>query len=233
MTIKILSTHAVMEALVALVPAFERDHACTVEVSYDPASLLRQRILNDEAFDVAIVTRVVFDELAERGKLARDSRADVGRSGLGMSGRPGAPKPNIGTVDGFKRALLAAKSVVRSKDGTSGIYLDGLLQRLGIAEAMRDKITLGPSGRVAVLVAKGEVELAVQQISELLPVAGAEFIGLLPEELQLYSVFCAGVATACANRDAAAAFVASLTTPRAATLFKTAGLEPVPSMSSQ
>ena len=99
-----------------------------------------------------------------------DTRADIGRSGLGVAVRKGAPKPDIGTADAFKRALLAAKSVVRSTEGTSGQYFETLIGRLGIAEAMRDKIVLGPSGRVAELVARGEAELAVQQIAELLPV---------------------------------------------------------------
>jgi molybdate transport system substrate-binding protein len=141
--------------------------------------------------------------------------------------RKGAAKPDLTTTEAFKRALLTAKSVVRSIDGTSGIYFGTLLDRLGIAEAMRDKIVLGPSGRVAELVARGEADMAVQQIAELLPVTGAQYAGPFPPELQLYSEFAAGVATASKHRDAAKAFVATLTTPEAIALFKAAGLEPV------
>ena len=144
---------------------------------------------------MAIVTRPVFDDLAAQGKICRETRADIGRSGLGVSVRKGAAKPDIATAEAFKRALLAAKSVVRSTEGTSGIYFETLLDRLGIAEAMRGKIVLGPSGRVAELVARGEADMAVQQIAELLPVTGAQYAGPFPPELQLYSVFAAGVAS--------------------------------------
>ena len=107
--------------------------------------------------------------------------------------RKGAAKPDLTTVEAFKRALLAAKSVVRSREGTSGLYLETLLTRLGIAEAMRGKIVLGGSGRIAELVGRGEASMAVQQIPELLPVDGVEFAGPLPDELQLYTVFSADI----------------------------------------
>ena len=173
------------------------------------------------------MTRPVFDDLAAQGKMLAETRADIGRSGLGVSVRKGAAKPDLTTTEAFKRALLAAKSVVRSTEGTSGIYFGTLLDRLGIAEAMRDKIVLGPSGRVAELVARGEAEMAIQQIPELLPVTGAQYAGPFPPELQLYSEFVAGVATASQHREAAAAFVKALTTPEAAALFTAAGLEPI------
>ena len=117
-----------------------------------------------------------------------ETRADIARSGLGVSVRKGAAKPDLSTTEAFKRALLAAKSVVRSTDGTSGQHFEMLLDRLGIADAMRDKIVMGPSGRVAELVARGEADMAVQQIPELLPVTGAQFVGPFPPELQLYTV---------------------------------------------
>jgi len=225
--IRILSTHAALDVLNVLGPKFERAHGCRLSFGYDPAKAVKRQVENGAAFDVAIVTRPVFDDLAAQGKMLAEPRADVGRSGLGVSVRQGAAKPDIGTTEAFKRALLAAKSVVRSTEGTSGIYFDKLLDRLGIAEAMRDKIVLGPSGRVAELVARGEAEMAIQQIAELLPVTGAQYVGPFPPELQLYSVFAAGVATASKQREAAEAFVKALTAPEAAALFKAAGLEPV------
>ena len=224
--IRVLSTHAAMAVLDVLGPKFERANGCTLSLAYDPAKAVKRQIENGAVFDVAIVTRPVFDELVAQGKMLAEPRGDVGRSGLGGSVRQGAAKPHIGTTDAFKRALLAAKSVTRSTEGTSGIYFDKLLDRLGIAEAMRDKIVLGPSGRVAELVARGEAELAVQQVPELLPVAGAQYVGPFPSELQLYSEFVAGVASASRQRAIAAAFVEALTTPEAAALFKAAGLEP-------
>jgi molybdate transport system substrate-binding protein len=141
--------------------------------------------------------------------------------------REGAPKPDISTVDGFKHALLSAKSLIRSTEGTSGIYFEKLLERLGIADEMRSKIILGPSGRLAEFVARGEVEMAVQQVSELLPVRGAQFVGPFPKELQLYTVFSAGISSTSENRDAAEAFIKFLTTPAAIKLLKSEGLEAV------
>jgi molybdate transport system substrate-binding protein len=224
--IRILSTHAAMDVLNELGPKFERAHGCRLSFGYDPAKAVKRQIESGGAFDVAIVTRPVFDDLVAQSKMLAEPRGDVGRSGLGLSVRKGAAKPDIGTTDAFKRALLAAKSVVRSTEGTSGIYFDKLLDRLGIAEAMRGKIVLGPSGRVAELVARGEGEMAVQQIPELLPVVGADYVGPFPPDLQLYSEFVAGVATTSKHRDIAAAFVKMLTTPEAAKLFAAAGLGP-------
>lgn len=225
--IRVLSTHAVLDVLNELGPKFERATGHRLSIGYDPAKAVKRQIENGAAFDVAIVTRPVFDDLAAQGKILLETRADIGRSGLGVAVRKGAPKPDIATTEAFKRALLAAKSVVRSTEGTSGIYFEKLLDRLGIAEAMRDKVKLGPSGRVAELVARGEADMAVQQIAELLPVTGAQYAGPFPPELQLYSEFAAGVASASKHREAAKAFIATLTTPEAIALFTAAGLEPI------
>jgi molybdate transport system substrate-binding protein len=226
-TLKVLSTHAAVDVLNELGPKFERAHGCRLTYGYDPAKAVKRQVENGAAFDVAIVTRPVFDDLVAQGKMLAEPRGDVGRSGLGLSVRQGAAKPDIATAEAFKRTLLAAKSVARSTEGTSGIYFNTLLERLGIAEAMRDKIVLGPSGRVAELVARGKAEIAIQQVPELLPVAGAQYVGPFPPELQLYSDFTAGVAGASRHRDLAAAFVMALVTPEAAALFKAAGLEPI------
>jgi molybdate transport system substrate-binding protein len=225
--IRVLSTHAVLDVLNEIGPKFERATGNRLSIGYDPAKAVKRQIENGAAFDVAIVTRPVFDDLATQGKILPETRADIGRSGLGVAVRKGAPKPDIATTEAFKRALLAAKSVVRSTEGTSGIYFEKLLDRLGIAEAMRDKVKLGPSGRVAELVARGEADMAVQQIAELLPVTGAQYAGPFPPELQLYSEFAAGVASASKHREAAKAFIATLTTPEAIALFTAAGLEPI------
>ena len=174
--------------------------------SYNPSAAILREIDGGAAFDVAIVTRPAIDRLAAQGKIVRESCADIGRCGLGVAVRKGARKPDIGTVDAFKRALLAAKSVVRSRDGASGQYFETLLDRLGIAEAMRGKIVIGPAGRIAELVARGEAELAVQQVPELMPVKGADFVGPFPDELQVYTVFAAGVAAASQQRDVRTGF---------------------------
>jgi molybdate transport system substrate-binding protein len=222
--IKILSTHAVQEVLRELGPMFERASGFSLKIDYDPANVLKRRIEGGTSFDVVIVTQPMIDELALQGKVRRETCTDIGRSGLGIAVRQGAAKPNITTVDAFRRSVLAARSLVRSKEGTSGLYFETLLDRLGIADAMRDKIVLGPSGRIAELVARGEAEMAVQQIPELLPVKGVQYVGPLPAELQLYTVFAAGVGSAAKDRAAAKAFV---DTPSTVALFKANGLEPV------
>ena len=226
--IKILSTHAVQEVLRALGPLFEHESEARLTIDYDPANALQRRIEDGTAFDVAIVTRPVIDMLAGQGKVRRETCTDIGRSGLGVVVRKGAVKPDVTTVEAFKRALVAAKSVVRSKEGTSGLYFETLLTRLGIAEVMRGKIVLGVSGRIAELVARGEANMAVQQIPELLPVDGVDFAGPLPDELQLYTVFSAGISATCKAKNVAKAFIDTLTAPAAAALFKAKGFEPVP-----
>src|SRR5471032_138603 len=225
--IKVLASHVVFEVMREFAPLFERNTGNSLSFSYDPANVIKSQIDSGAAFDVAIVTRQVIDDLAGRGEILGASCRDFGRCGLGVSVRKGARKPDIGSVEAFKRALLAANSVMRSKDGTSGIYFGTLIERLGIAEPMRGKIRLGGSGRIAELVAKGEAELAVQQVSELLPVQGADFVGPFPAELQLYTMFAAGVATASTQRDAAQAFVDALLEPAAAAMLKANGLEPI------
>jgi molybdate transport system substrate-binding protein len=226
-TIKVLSTHAVFEVMGELSAPFERATGHRLSFAYDPASALKRQIEGGAAFDVAIATKPVIGELTGAGKILADTCIDLGSSGLGVSVRAGAPKPDIATLKDFKRALIAAKSVVRSKEGASGPYFEKLLERLGIAEQMRGKIVLGPSGRIAVLVAKGEAEMAVQQISELLPVTGTQFVGPFPAELQLYTVFSAGIGSAAQDRAAAKAFIDFIAAPSAAPLFKAKGLEPI------
>jgi molybdate transport system substrate-binding protein len=224
--IKILSTHAVQEVLSELGPMFERASGLDLAIGYDPANALKRTIQAGTPFDVAIVTRIVIDELAREGKVRHETCKDICRSGLGAAVRQGAAAPDIATVDAFRRSLLAAHSIVRSKEGTSGLYFETLLDRLGIADAMRDKIMLGPSGRIAELVARGEADMAVQQIPELLPVKGVQYIGPLPGELQLWTVFAAGIGSAAKDPAAAKAFIEALVTPSAVALFRAKGLEP-------
>jgi molybdate transport system substrate-binding protein len=227
-TIKVLSTHAVQEVLSELGPAFERASGFDLAIDYDPANALKRTIEAGTLFDVAIVTRTVIDELALKGKVRRETCEDICRSGLGVAVRHGAAAPDIATVDAFRRSLLAAHSLVRSKEGTSGLYFETLLDRLGIADATRGKIVLGPSGRIAELVARGEAEMAVQQIPELLPVKGVQYVGPLPGELQLWTVFAAGVSRAAKDPAAAKAFIEALVAPSTVALFRAKGLEPMP-----
>jgi molybdate transport system substrate-binding protein len=225
--IRILSTHAVLEVLHALAPDFERQSTHRLTVAYDPTAVIKREVETGAAFDIAIITTAAIEALCAQGKILHDSLKQIGRCGLGLSVRQGAPKPDISSADGFKRTLLAAKSIARSRDGASGQYFATVLARLGLTEALRDKIIIGPGGRIAELVARGEAEMAVQQVPELLPVQGAEFVGPFPTELQLYTDFAAGVASASKVGDAARALVDLLAAPSSALVFTAKGLEPV------
>lgn len=224
--LKVLSTHAALEVLNELGPKFEQTTGNKLSFSYDPANVIKRQIENGATFDVVLITRSAIDDLTKQGKTLPDTRANIGRSGLGVAVRKGALKPDISTVKAFKQTLLAAKSVIRSTEGNSGIYFERLMGQLGIADQMKGKTKLGPSGRVAEFVARGEVEIAVQQISELLPVAGAEFVGPFPQELQLYTLFAVAVGAGSKDAKAAKELVDFLTTPAAASVVKAKGLEP-------
>lgn len=225
-TLTIFSTHALLEVLNALKDGFERAHGCRLAFTLDPSQAVRNRIENGETFDVAIVTRGVVDALAAAGKIAPDTVVALGSTGLGLAVRKGATMPDIGSVEAFKRALLGAKSVVRSREGASGAFFEAVMDRLGIADAMRGKIVIAGSGRVAEFVARGEADMAVQQISELVPVKGADFVGPFPPELQQTTDFAAGIASASGARALAAAFIALLAAPASAPLYVASGLEP-------
>lgn len=224
---KVLCTHALQRVLEEVAPEFENASRHTLSIGYDPALAVKRRIDNGARFDVVLITRRAIDDLASEGKIDPETRVDLAVCGLGVAVRKGLPKPDIGSVDAFKHALLAAKSLVRSAEGTSGVYFDKLLGELGIAEQMKAKIKLGPSGRVAELAARGDVDMAVQQISEILPVGGVDYVGPFPAEVQLYTTFAGAVSSACERPDAAKALIATLTTRRAASILRDSGLEPV------
>jgi molybdate transport system substrate-binding protein len=186
---------------------------------------LKQQIGEGAAFDVAILTAEATDELIKQGKIA-GARADLAKSGIGVAVRAGARKPDIGTAEAFKRALIDANSVAYSAQGMSGIYFAKLLQRLGIAEEINSKAKVQkgtPTGEAA---ARGEAELAIQQISELLPVAGIELVGPFPAELQLYTVFSAGLGAQAAQKDAGRALIDFLSAQMTKPLLAAKGLEP-------
>jgi len=191
--LRVLSTHALEKVIEDVTPEFERTNGYKLTFGYDPANAIKRQIENGEQFDVVLITRGAIDDLTKQGKILPDSRVDLARSGLGVAVRKGLPKPDISTVEGFRTALVSAKSLVRSTEGTSGIYFEKLLGQIGIAEQMKSKIKLGPSGRVAELAARGEVDMAVQQISELIPVTGVDLVGPFPPEVQLYTVFAGAV----------------------------------------
>jgi len=224
--IRVLSSNAVKTTLEELAPRFEKATEHKLAFTFGASAALTSDIEKGATFDVAILTASGIDDLLKRGKLA-GSRTDLARSSSGMAVRKGAPKPDISTTDAFKRTLLAAKSIAYVEQGGTGIYLKGLFERLGIADELKPKIKLlPPTNPAAFAVANGEAEIGMTQISEILPYAGAELVGPLPAEIQLYTVFSAGTAANAKEQEAARAFIKFITSPAAASVFKAKGLEP-------
>jgi molybdate transport system substrate-binding protein len=223
---EILCTNGVKSVMLDLIPAFERASGTKVATTWGSTNALLKDLESGAGGDVAILTAEAIDALIERGKAVTGSRVDLARSGIGVAVRKGAQRPDIASSEALKRALLAAKSVAHSKSGLSGIYFPTVLSRLGIADQMTSKIVIpDPGTPVGEVVAKGDAEIGIQQISELLPVPGIEIVGPLPEPLQKITIFSGGVLTAANEPESAAAllkFVAAESPP----LLKRKGLEP-------
>jgi molybdate transport system substrate-binding protein len=225
--IKVLASNGVRAALEEVGLAFEHATRNNLVIHFGLAAALKRQIEAGEAFDLAILTSAGIDDLAKQGKVDAGSRASIARSGVGIGIRKGAPRPDIGTPDALKRTLLAAKSISWAKEGASGVYFASLLERIGIADQMKPKVVLAPSGaEVGKLVAGGDVEFGVILVNELMAAPGVEVLGPLPAELQNYTVFHAGVGTGSKNAAAAKALIKFLTTPSAGAVFKAKGQEP-------
>jgi molybdate transport system substrate-binding protein len=173
-----------------------------------------------------IMAAPAIDEQIKLGKAVAGSRVDVAKSGTGVAVRKGAPKPDIGSVEAFRKTLLSVKSIGYST-GPSGVYMLGVFEKLGVADQVNGKLKQTPSGVfVGNLIANGETEIGFQQISELVHFAGIDYVGPLPGELQRMTVFSAGIHTGAKQPDAAKALVKFLTAPAAAGVIRKHGLEP-------
>jgi molybdate transport system substrate-binding protein len=224
--IHLLCSQGISTVVEALAPNFERATGNHLVITFAATSALKKQIIDGTSFDVVIVAAPVIDELSEQGKLVKGSRKDIARTGIGVAFKTGAAKPDISSTEAFKKTMLNAQSVAYTGEGVSGQYFAGLLQRLGIADAMKPKAHILPSGRAGELVAKGEAQYAVQQISELLPVEGTQLAGPLPADLQNYTMFSAGLSSGAGNVDGAKSLVAFLSNPSGFAVIKTKGMEP-------
>jgi len=225
--IKVLSAGAVRAIVTELAQAFEKETGHKVALAFGTVGVTRQRLAADPA-DVVIMSDVAIDESIKQDRIVSGSRTDIARTGMGVGVREGTPAPDISTSEAFKQALLAAKSITYvdpAQGATSGIHLAGVLQQLGIADAMKAKTTLVPGGYPAELVAKGEVAMVVHQISEIVPVKGVTLVGPLPKDVQKVTVYSAGIATKATAPDVARAFVTFLTAPSVKPKFAAAGLD--------
>jgi molybdate transport system substrate-binding protein len=223
--VKVFTARAIATVLNEIGPAFERTTGHTLDVISGLPPEFLTRINAGEPFDLIVTGSSVIDGMIKDGKLVAETRINLVRSGIGVEVRAGAPKPDISSVEAFKRALVEAKSIGYLKVG-SGIYLAALLDRLGIAEAIASKVTRPDTDIVSELVAKGEIELGMVVITQIMTTPGVELVGPLPAEIQSYITFAAGVSAKAKAPDAARQLLNFLQGPIAAPVIKTQGMEP-------
>jgi molybdate transport system substrate-binding protein len=222
---------AIKAATDELLPPFERANDHSIRASYAPSGALIPRFDRGEPVDVFLTDAPAIDVLIKQGKIV-GGRIDLARTGIGIAVRKGAPKPDVSSAEALKRALLAAKTVGHAAPAGGSItaaHIQGVFQRLGIAAQVTPKVKLaagGPNGRVSVLVSSGEAEIGLQQVSELISNPEVEVIGMLPAELQLTTIYSAGVTTSARESEAAKALIKALTIPAAAPIYKAKGLDP-------
>jgi molybdate transport system substrate-binding protein len=226
--VKVLSAGAVRSIITDLAEAFRSETGHTVTFTFGTVGVVRQKLAAGEAADVVIMTDAAIEALAQEGAVRPGTRTDIGRTAMGVGVREGALRPDISSAEALKQTLLAAKSLVYvdpAQGATSGIHFASVLQRLGIAEAVKEKTRLVPGGYPAELVARGDVELVAHQISEIVPVKGVTLVGPLPRDLQKFTVYSAGLLTRSTAPEAAQAFVAFVTRPSFKSKFAAAGLD--------
>jgi molybdate transport system substrate-binding protein len=214
-----------------LTPQYERASGNKVATAYGASmggapDSIPSRLGRGEPADIVILAAPALDELIKQGKVVAGSRVDLVHSSIGMVVRKGAPKPDISTVEALTRTLLEAKSIAYSASA-SGVYISTeMFPKLGIAEQIKAKIQRIESARVAAVVARGEAEIGFQQVSELLPEPGTDYVGPLPPEVQRVTVFAAGIATGAKEPEAAKDLIRFFMSPAAVPIIRKTGLEP-------
>ena len=222
----VLSSNGYQAVLEDLAPRFERAASRKLAVTYDLAATLKQRIESGAAFDVAILTPAAIDDLIKAGRVSAQSRTPLARVGLGFAVRAGARKPDLTTTEAFKRALTDAKSIAYVKEGASGVAFAALLQRIGMADTLKPKTKLTATrDEVGEAVARGDAELGVLPVSEILPLRGVELAGAFPQDVQTYIVMVAGASTKTAKSPGVQELIKFLTAPAAAPVLKARGME--------
>ena len=224
--LKVLCTNGVKAVVEDLLPKFERDSGDKVTILFEPSTQLRKRIDAGEAFDLVIMTTTLIDAEIKSGKLAADSRTFLARSGLGVSIRSGAKKPNIATVNAFKSALLGAESITYATQGASAAPFEVLVAKLGITSQLKPKYNLrNTAAEVGDAVSQGVVELGIAPVSEILPVRGVDLVGPFPKEIQSY-VELTGAASVSARQEAEARkLLAFLIAPANLPVYRLKGME--------
>ena len=226
--IKVLASIALTGALDDLAPVYEKKTENKLTLVYGLSVELKKRVEDGEAADLIILTRPMMEDLQHQGKVASGSLVDLAGTPVAVVARAGAPKPDISSVDALKRTLLAVRSIVYAdpaKGGLSGVYFAKVIDRLGIADQLKNKTILVPGAQAPEVVAKGEAELGVAQGSEIVPVAGTQLVGPLPGELASTTVFTGGIGAASKSPEVIKTLIQFLTGPEAISRMKTNGFE--------
>ncbi len=224
-SLKILTSNSTRPLLDALIPDCEKTTGDKISLHADSAKAMVAQIKGGETGDVVILGSDAVRELAAAGLGIAASRRPFARARVGVGVRAGAPRPDISTVESFRKALLAAKSIAHTVHGASGMYIPVLLEKLGIAEQMKTRIVTRPGGYIGTVVVAGEAELALQQMPELLAVPGLEVVGPIPDAVQKILETSAAILSATAQPAAAQAMLDFFTAAVHAPLFRAMGLE--------
>jgi molybdate transport system substrate-binding protein len=227
--VHLLTTGAFKQVATVLIPQYEAQSGNKVVIESDTAGGIIRRIEGGAPFDLVVLTSQAVGDLVTEGKLESDSATDLAKVGVGVAVKSGAPRPSFDNPDAFRQMLLKAKSIAYidpKAGGSSGIYISGLIDRMGLTRKLRRRTVLVNGGLVADKVASGEAEIGLQQISELSAVKGVDMIGPLPRELQSYTVYGAGIGVRAAEPVAARALLAAFLGPAAAAVLQAKGMQP-------
>jgi molybdate transport system substrate-binding protein len=223
--LNVISSQAIKEAYLAFAPEFERVSGHKLVTTWNGTNDILKKLRAGETFDMVILVTPSMEAMIKEGKIVPDSRVDLVRSGIAIAVPAGAAKPDIGTTDAVKRAVLAAKGIGYSS-GPSGVFLESLFKRWGIWDQVAAKIKQTPPGTpVGSILARGEVDIGFQQVSELLLYPGIQYVGPVPKEMDTVSVFAGGVHTGATQPEAARALIAFISSPAAVPFIKKTGME--------
>jgi molybdate transport system substrate-binding protein len=224
--IKVLAPRSISTVLAEIGPQFEKATGNKINITVDVAIALVRKVEAGEPFDLLVAAPGQVEGLAKGGKVVADTQTLLVRSGIGVEVKAGAAKPDVSTVEAFKQALLKAKSIAYLREGQSGLAVAKVIERLGLAETLKPKLTLPDADIVSDLVAKGEVEIGMVVTTQILTSPGVELAGPLPEELQNYIVFTGAVGRNSKMQQAARDLIKLFKTPEAAAVMKKQGMEP-------
>jgi len=225
-TLRVFTTRAIRTVLDRVGSEFERTSRHRLEITTDIAAPMVRRIRSGEPFDLLVAAPDQIDALVTDGFIIPETRSDLARSGIGVAVRQGATIPDVSSVVAFKRTLLHARSIAYLKEGQSGVYLARLLEDLSIAAAIEPKVVRPDRDIVSQLVAQGDVEVGMVVVTQILTTPGVTLAGPLPDEIQNYVVFAAGVSAQSRAVRVAKDLLSFLMSPAARAVMRSQGMQP-------